>query len=87
MLCTNDAQPLVIRSPLALCHISHIAGGEHPPNFTVMGKNLCEACWCWCGRDTQEQKQHLWLAGQLPRSPTVKSPFPSGLGQSMQKKK
>ena len=31
----------MIWNPLALCYISHISGGEHPPNFTILGKMLC----------------------------------------------
>ena len=31
--------------PPALCYIPHISGGEHPPNFTVLEKTLCGACW------------------------------------------
>ena len=42
----------------AVCYISHIGGGEHHPNFTVLGKTLCEASWRWHGRDAKGQKQH-----------------------------
>ena len=31
-------------TPLALCYTSHIGGGQHPPNFTVMGTTECGAC-------------------------------------------
>ena len=31
-------------------YISHIGGGDHPANFTVVGKTLCEACWRRHGR-------------------------------------
>ena len=30
---TTDGWHLVIRNPLALCYMSHISGGGHPPNF------------------------------------------------------
>ena len=45
--------------PLALFYISRISGGEHPPNFTVLGKALCGACPRRHGRDAQGQKQQL----------------------------
>ena len=42
-LLRTDGEHVVIRNPLALCLMSHIDGGEHPPNFTVLGKTLCGA--------------------------------------------
>ena len=38
---TTGVQHTVIRKPLILCYISHIGGGEHPPNVT--GKISCGA--------------------------------------------
>ena len=59
MLCTTNGQHLVAWNPLALCSISHIAGGEHLLPFAVLGKILCEVCWRQHGRDAKGQKWHL----------------------------
>ena len=40
---TTDGYHLVIRNPPALCHISRVSGGEHPPNTAVLGTALCGA--------------------------------------------
>ena len=40
---------MVIGNPLVLWNMSHIGGGEHPPNFTVSGQTSCEACRGWHG--------------------------------------
>ena len=45
---------------MALCYISHIiGGGEHPPDFNVLGMTECEACRCGYGRVTKGQEQLL----------------------------
>ena len=43
MLCTTDVQNSVFQTPLALCYSSHISGGEHLPNFTVMSMTVTHA--------------------------------------------
>ena len=60
MLRTTNGKHLVIRNTLTLCYISCIrCGGEHPPNFTIWRRTVCEAlpARAWEGR--QGQKQHL----------------------------
>ena len=64
--------PLVIRNPLALCHVSHtICGGKHPPNFTVMGMTECEAlpAPAWDGRQGAEAAL-VSRGTTVPLSPT-----------------
>ena len=72
MLRRADGCGSVIRSPRALCYMSHIGwGGGHPPNRVVWGKAVCAALLApaWEG---QGQMRHLSLAKRL---------FPRGLGQ------
>ena len=59
VLCTTNRKHWEIRNTLALCYISQVSGGEHPPNFTVLVQALCEACWRCHGRNAKGQKQHL----------------------------
>ena len=49
MLCTTDGSHLLIQNSVALGYISHICGGEHPPNSAVLGNALCGACWWHAG--------------------------------------
>ena len=55
---TQMSNTFVIRKPLALCYISDISSGEHPPNSAVLGKILCGACQRQPGREAKRQKQH-----------------------------
>ena len=59
MLRTTDGYHLVIRNPLALCYISHMSSGEHPPIFTILRRILCGACRCQHGRDAKGHGRHL----------------------------
>ena len=34
---------MVTGTPWALWYISHVSGGERPPDFTVLGTTLCQA--------------------------------------------
>ena len=43
---TTHGYRLLTWNPLALCHTSHISGGEeHPLHFMFAGMVACESCW------------------------------------------
>ena len=71
-------------NPPALCYISHISG-EHPPNYTALGKALCGACRLWHRRGDKGQKQPLRAEGQPLHSHLGKTIFPgSAVGLAVQ---
>ena len=72
----------MICKPLALCHISHIGAGEHPPNFAVMRLTDCEACRRWRRKGRQgAEAAHLSRGATVPLSPATNI-FPFQFGTS-----
>ena len=58
----GEENTVFIAYPLPpLCHISHISGGEHPPNVALWAMRSCGALptLAWEGRDAKGQQQHL----------------------------
>ena len=47
-----ELQQVVLPHVLSPMHPLAPKGGEHPPNFTVLEKTWCKACWRRHGRDT-----------------------------------
>ena len=80
MLCTTNGQHLAIWNPLDLCYISHISGGEYPPNVPVLENTECEACWCWHGGTPRAEAAHV-RTGTIVPLPTTQKLFPGSLGQ------
>ena len=54
---TCNGYHLVIRNPLALRHLSHIGGVEHPQSFTVLAKTLYEALPAPRGKSSTGQQR------------------------------
>ena len=79
MLCTADAQHLVIRNSLALHYVFPISGGEHPPNITVLEKGSCHASVDKC--DASALVSHLKMRTNIfVASVNFAPPPPKGPG-------